>query len=207
MGKRLLAGFLVMCLLLGGCSADRGSSVSSGTEQDTYSELNQVQATEEPTEEELIKLVDQAMYDICDLAFNDMSIVLDNVFNGNIECDYSNQVIIDGISYQWTSRQYSEIVDYYSQTFTGEPLDWILASRYMDVDGSLYAFAGGGATAVFCTVKSIEKLEDNSYCATCQWPSGDSETYFSIQKTDAGYRISSISYRPSILYLENLRED
>lgn len=121
MGKRLLAGFLVMCLLLGGCSADRGSSVSSGTEQDTYSDLNQVQATEEPTEEELIKLVDQAMYDICDLAFNDMSIVLDNVFNGNIECDYSNQVIIDGISYQWTSRQYSEIVDYYSQTFTGEP--------------------------------------------------------------------------------------
>lgn len=118
MGKRLLAGFLVMCLLLGGCSADRGSSVSSGTEQDTYSDLNQVQATEEPTEEELIKLVDQAMYDICDLAFNDMSIVLENVFNGNIECDYSNQVIIDGISYQWTSRQYSEIVDYYSQTFT-----------------------------------------------------------------------------------------
>lgn len=30
MGKRLLAGFLVMCLLLGGCSADRGGSVSSG---------------------------------------------------------------------------------------------------------------------------------------------------------------------------------
>ena len=28
MGKRLLAGFLTMCLLLGGCSADRESSTS-----------------------------------------------------------------------------------------------------------------------------------------------------------------------------------
>ena len=28
MGKRLLAGFLAMCLLLGGCSANRGSSAS-----------------------------------------------------------------------------------------------------------------------------------------------------------------------------------
>ena len=28
MGKRLLAGFLAMCLLLGGCSADRGGSDS-----------------------------------------------------------------------------------------------------------------------------------------------------------------------------------
>ena len=28
MGKRLLAGFLTMCLLLGGCSADRESPTS-----------------------------------------------------------------------------------------------------------------------------------------------------------------------------------
>ena len=37
MGKRLLAGVLALCLLLGGCSMDRGGSVSSGIEETALS--------------------------------------------------------------------------------------------------------------------------------------------------------------------------
>ena len=36
MGKRLLAGFLTMCLLLGGCSADRGSLASLVDESSSH---------------------------------------------------------------------------------------------------------------------------------------------------------------------------
>ena len=41
MGKRLLAGFLTMCLLLGGCSADRGSSalLVDESSRDAYCDL------------------------------------------------------------------------------------------------------------------------------------------------------------------------
>ena len=94
-------------------------------------------STEEPTEEELIALLDRAMNDITHLATNDTADVLNDIFEGDIDCRYSDvdkRINIDGYDYQWTSRPYSDIVDYYSQSFTGEPLEWILASRFADVD-------------------------------------------------------------------------
>lgn len=78
---------------------------------------------EEPTESELTELFDRAMYEINNLATTEIDYLLSEIFEGDIECDYSNQITINGVPYQWTSRRYSELVDYYSQTFTGEALD------------------------------------------------------------------------------------
>ncbi len=159
---------------------------------------------EEPSEEELIPLFEKAMNEIISLATNPTDDVLRDIFDKEIKCDYMNQVIVDDTPYQWTSRQYSELVNYYSQTFTGEALDWLLDTSFTDVDGVLYAFAGGGATGWQSKAVSVEKLDGNTYKGTYlayhSTPEGEEEsTIFSIEKTDAGYRISSIDYRPDLL--------
>lgn len=159
---------------------------------------------EEPTEEELTELFDKAMYEINDLATTEIDYLLSEIFDGDIECDYSNQVTINGVPYQWTSRRYSELVDYYSQTFTGEALYWLLTSNFADVDGVLYGFAGGGASGILSKAISIEKLEGNTYQATYEntYVSGSTEecsTTFTIEKTNDGYRVSDIAHRPYFL--------
>lgn len=159
---------------------------------------------EEPTESELTELFDRAMYEINNLATTEIDYLLSEIFDGDIECDYSNQITINGVPYQWTSRRYSELVDYYSQTFTGEALDWLLTSNFADVDGVLYGFAGGGASGILSKAVSIEKLEENTYQATYEntYVSGSTEecsTTFTIEKTDDGYRVSDIAHRPYFL--------
>ena len=178
---------------------------TSESETENSADDSLQQNEEEPTEEELIELLDKAMNEINSLATNPTDDVLFfDIFDRDIECDYSNQIIIDGIPYQWTSRQYSELVDYYSQTFTGEALNWILDTRFADVDGVLYAFAGGGATGTYSKAVSIEKLEQNTYRAHYQMFSinglaYEDDTTFSIEKTDAGYKVSDIDHRPDLL--------
>ena len=120
---------------------EKSQNPSEKEEPTNEEEFTEEESTEEePTEEELMELFDKAMYEINNLATTEIDYLLREIFDGDIECDYSNQVIIDDIPYQWTSRQYSEVVDYYSQTFTGEALDWLLNSRFADVDGVLYCF-------------------------------------------------------------------
>ena len=53
MRKRLLAGVLAMCLLLGGCSADRESSVSSGIEEAALS--SDLDESKEPADDKTIQ--------------------------------------------------------------------------------------------------------------------------------------------------------
>ena len=189
-------------------NSDFDSSEKQEKSQDTSEEdnlTNEEESIEEDlTEEELIPLFEKAMNEIINLATNPTDDVLRDIFDGNIECDYSNQITIDGISYQWTSRQYSELVDYYSQTFTGEALDWLLDTSFTNVDGVLYAFAGGGATGWQSKAVSVEKLDGNTYkgiyLAYHSTPEGEEEsTTFSIEKTDAGYRVSDIAYHPYFL--------
>lgn len=159
---------------------------------------------EEPTKSELTELFDRAMYEINNLATTEIDYLLSEIFDGDIECDYSNQITINGVPYQWTSRRYSELVDYYSQTFTGEALDWLLTSNFADVDGVLYGFAGGGASGIVSKAVSIEKLEENTYQATYEntYVSGSTEecsTTFTIEKNDDGYRVSDIAHHPYFL--------
>ncbi len=177
---------------------------TSESETENSADDSLQQSEEEPTEEELIELLDKAMNEINSLATNPTNDVLYDIFGEDIEFDPLNQVIIDDITYQWTSRQYSELVDYYSQTFTGEALNWILNTRFADVDGVLYGFLGGGATGTYSKAVSIEKLEENTYRAHYQMFSlnvliYEDDTTFSIEKTDAGYRVSDIDHRPDLL--------
>lgn len=204
----ILITLVILCLLL---VTNRLGGLGQSEEKQTtmIEELGQKEGQkpseeEEPTEEELIPLFEKAMNEIISLATNPTDDVLRDIFDKEIECDYMNQIIVDDTPYQWTSRQYSELVDYYSQTFTGEALDWLLDTSFTDVDGVLYAFAGGGATGWQSKAVSVEKLDGNTYKGTYlayhSTPEGEEEsTIFSIEKTDAGYRVSDIAYHPDLL--------
>lgn len=204
----ILITLVILCLLLvtnrlGGLgqSEEKQTTMMEALEQ---KEGQKPSEEEEPTEEELIPLFEKAMNEIISLATNPTDDVLRDIFDKEIECDYMNQIIVDDTPYQWTSRQYSELVDYYSQTFTGEALDWLLDTSFTDVDGVLYAFAGGGATGWQSKAVSVEKLDGNTYKGTYlayhSTPEGEEEsTIFSIEKTDAGYRVSDIAYHPDLL--------
>lgn len=205
----ILITLVILCLLL--VTNRLGALGQSEKEKQTtmMEELEQKESQnpgeeEEPTNEELLPLFEKAMNEIISLATNPTDDVLRDIFDKKIECDYMNQIIVDDTPYQWTSRQYSELVDYYSQTFTGEALDWLLDTSFTDVDGVLYAFAGGGATGWQSKAVSVEKLDGNTYKGTYlayhSTPEGEEEsTIFSIEKTDAGYRVSDIAYHPDLL--------
>ncbi|WP_419169985.1 hypothetical protein [Negativibacillus massiliensis] len=205
----ILITLVILCLLLvtdrlGALSQSKEEKQETMIEELEQKESQNLGEEEEPTEEELLPLFEKAMNEIISLATNPTDDVLRDIFDKEIECDYMNQVIIDDIPYQWTSRQYSELVDYYSQTFTGEALDWLLDTSFTDVDGVLYAFAGGGATGWQSKAVSVEKLDGNTYKGTYlayhSTPEGEEEsTIFSIEKTDAGYRVSDIAYHPDLL--------
>lgn len=205
----ILITLVILCLLLvtdrlGALSQSKEEKQETMIEELEQKESQNLGEEEEPTEEELLPLFEKAMNEIISLATNPTDDVLRDIFDKEIECDYMNQVIIDDIPYQWTSRQYSELVDYYSQTFTGEALDWLLDTSFTDVDGVLYAFAGGGATGWQSKAVSVEKLDGNTYkgiyLAYHSTPEGEEEsTIFSIEKTDAGYRVSDIAYHPDLL--------
>lgn len=204
----VLITLVILCLLL---VTDRLGALGQSEEKQAtmMEELAQKESQnpseeEEPTDEELLPLFEKVMNEIISLATNPTDDVLRDIFDKEIECDYMNQIIVDDTPYQWTSRQYSELVDYYSQTFTGEALDWLLDTSFTDVDGVLYAFAGGGATGWQSKAVSVEKLDGNTYKGTYlayhSTPEGEEEsTIFSIEKTDAGYRVSDIAYHPDLL--------
>lgn len=205
----ILITLVILCLLLvtdrlGALSQSKEEKQETMIEELEQKESQNLGEEEEPTEEELIPLFEKAMNEIISLATNPTDDVLRDIFDKKIECDYMNQIIVDDTPYQWTSRQYSELVDYYSQTFTGEALDWLLDRSFTDVDGVLYAFAGGGATGWQSKAVSVEKLDGNTYKGTYlayhSTPEGEEEsTTFSIEKTDAGYRVSDIAYHPDLL--------
>ena len=205
----ILITLVILCLLLvtnclGALGQSEEEKQTTMIEELGQKEGQKPSEEEEPTEEELIPLFEKAMNEIISLATNPTDDVLRDIFDKEIECDYMNQIIVDDTPYQWTSRQYSELVDYYSQTFTGEALDWLLDTSFTDVDGVLYAFAGGGATGWQSKAVSVEKLDGNTYKGTYlayhSTPEGEEEsTTFSIEKTDAGYRVSDIAYHPDLL--------
>lgn len=205
----ILITLVILCLLLvtnrlGALGQSEKEKQATMIEELGQKESQNPSEEEEPTDEELLPLFEKAMNEIISLATNPTDDVLRDIFDKKIECDYMNQIIVDDTPYQWTSRQYSELVDYYSQTFTGEALDWLLDTSFTDVDGVLYAFAGGGATGWQSKAVSVEKLDGNTYKGTYlayhSTPEGEEEsTIFSIEKTDAGYRVSNIAYHPDLL--------
>lgn len=93
---------------------------------------------EEPTEEELTELFDKAMYEINYLATEMPTFVVSQIFDHEMEFYYDDEIIIDNFPFVRTSKQYSELKEYYEQIFTGEALDWLMSTKFADVDGTLY---------------------------------------------------------------------
>ncbi len=163
-------------------------------------------AAEGPTEEELEKLFRSVMHEIQELAFEDPTYVIGQIFGGDIEFDYDDRVTFDHFEYIRTTRQYSELENYYGHFFTGEALDWIMSTKFLDVDGVLYLWPGGGATGIGYWSISIENLQGDTYQAAWESSIGEHNTVFTVEKTDAGYRVSSIDYCPDFLDREVLKK-
>lgn len=118
---------------------------------------------------------------------------------------------IDSFAFARTSKNYSELVEYYGNIFIDEALEWILSTKFADMDGTLYLRIDGGASGVGTELLSIEKLKENTYRSNYLriYVSGESDeesTVFEVKKTDTGYRISNIDYHPDLLGRELLRD-
>lgn len=86
--------------------SDSAQQREEPSEEENYTnekEVTEEESTEEgPSEEELIELFEQAMNKILSLATNPTDDVLFfDIFNRDIERDYSNPITIDGFPYGW----------------------------------------------------------------------------------------------------------
>ncbi len=158
---------------------------------------------DEPSKEELEGLFTGAIHEIDSLAIDDPVGNLQRIFD-NIEIFWDDVSTIEQIPYVKTSLPYNDLVDYYGKIFTDEELDWVLSRKYMDCDGVVYCSLLGGMTGSGIRFVSVEKITDNTYKATyvrieINHEEKEQYTTFSVKKTDAGYRISSIDYHPSVL--------
>lgn len=149
---------------------------------------------EEPTYEELEELFNNAMHEINELATEDTTFIVSQIFNHEIEIYYDDEIVIDNFHYVRTSKQYSELENYYEQTFTGEALDWIMSTRFRDVDDILYCRTFGGASGRGFKFLSLEKIQENNYMgkylAYHTVKEGEEEsTIFEVKKSmpDIGY--------------------
>ena len=209
MKKQMLAAMLITSLLLSGCDqTGEASSSSDLSEASCSSAVNnaseETSDEEEPTDEELIELFSNAMYEINELATVEPTLIVSLTFDHEVEIDYSDTITIKPYSYVRTSRRYSELEDHYAQFFTGETLDWIMSTKFADIDGTLYCCLSGGASSRGFKFLSLEKLQGNTYKGTYlayhTVKEGEEEsTVFEVKKTDAGYRISNIDYHPDPL--------
>lgn len=160
--------------------------------------------------EELGSLFKKAMHDINKLATDDTwaTLKLFIFHDEGIEIYDHDYIKRNGFQYLRTSQPYSKLADYYGEVFTGDALEWILGSKFFDVNGRLYCCTAGGASGIGVDLISIEELGENTYQATYWLSVEQSQTYntlFEVQQTDAGPRISSIDYCPDFFnYFPNL---
>lgn len=209
---------LLVCFLLSGCAQTQGVSPSSSnplgdTSQPFSKEESKEEPSaseEEPTESVLEELFCDAMFEINDLATEDPQDCMRRIFSDTEVYD-DDQVTIDSFAFARTSKNYSELVEYYGNIFIDEALEWILSTKFADMDGTLYLRIDGGASGVGTELLSIEKLKENTYRSNYLriYVSGESDeesTVFEVKKTDAGYRISNIDYHPDLLGRELLRD-
>ncbi len=118
------------------------------------------------------------------------------------DIEFSREIVeINQEFYCETSMDFDKIVEYYSTVFTGEALEWVPATKFLNVDGKLYCCVVGGTSGWSVRDVSVEKIGPNTYQATFFTACGPEEaakrqSNFEIKKTDAGYRISSIDYCP-----------
>lgn len=159
----------------------------------------------------LEELFCDAMFEINDLATEDPQDCMRRIFS-DIEVYDDDQVTIDSFAFARTSKNYSELVEYYGNIFIDEALEWILSTKFADMDGTLHLRIDSGASVVSTELLSIEKLKENTYRRQlfgCIYVSGESDeesTVFEVKRLTAGYRISNIDYHPDLFGRELLRD-
>ena len=218
---RLISLLLDISVLLAFSACSRSTEPTSPSEEQQSTQAQENQPTsesetedsaddssqkneEEPTEEELIELLDKAMNEINYLATESTDFIVSQIFNHEMEFYYDEEIFINDFPYIKTSKQYHNLENYYGQFFTGKAIDWIMSKRFADIDGILYCSEYAGASGFSSKATSIEKLERNAYLVHYQLFGIDDtphegSTTFSIEKTDAGYRVSDIDHRPDLL--------
>lgn len=203
--------FIVITLLIGcilcGCSQNRAENSASqnSTVEETSTSLPDSTSAEKSSdpdalsETEIVQLFCDAMTEINHLATEDPSDNLKHIFNDVKILD--GVATVNQIPYIETSLPYDELINYYGSIFTDDALDWVLSTKYTNINGMVYCSSVGGMSGIGFTFVSIENLQENTYQGTYLTGSSEEEqhTTFSIKETDAGYRISSIDYRPAAL--------
>ena len=153
--------------------------------------------TEGPAQEEAEALFTAAMEEIRNLASEDPQSLLRSIFP-DIEIS-GDEMAVDGVPYVRTSLACEELAGYYGETFTGEALEWVLSTKFADVDGAVYcSLVGGQSGGSFQTV-SVEPLEGNAWEGRYLSSGEECTTVFEVEETAGGWRIAAIDYRPGSL--------
>ena len=168
---------------------------STPLEEDASQPAASEEAQEGPTEEEAQALFTAAMEEIRALATEDPQSLLRSIFPG-IEIS-GDEMAVDGVPYVRTTLTCEELAGYYGETFTGEALEWVLSTKFADVDGAVYcSLVGGQSGGAFQTV-SVEPLEGNAWEGRYLSSGEEQTTVFEVEETAGGWRVASIDYRPA----------
>ena len=97
--------------------------------------------------------------------------------------------------------------DYYAKIFTGEPLDIILSTYFLEIDGKVYALYLDGVSGAIITNIEIKLIAENGgkyiYETAYQYVWWDDEgeliydgdlARFAIEKVENEYRISNMDF-------------
>jgi len=185
-----LAIILTMTIFVAACS--NNSAPSNLTTNSTASEDESI------TDTEVVELFERAVDEIIFLASEDPLYVISKNLE-NVEVIY-DETYIDGNAFYETTATFKELQDFYSNLFTGDALNWILSTKFADVDGVLYVSPAGGATGWRISNLEITLISQNgdTYTYEAVFNEFDITTtsQFAIERTENGYRISSIDYVP-----------
>ena len=206
---RFLVAAVVLCLCLGACSEHSSNSIenesaspSNIAEADTSSKTEELSG-DEPTYEQLEKLFCDALFEINSLATEDPCDYIKHMF-GDIEIYAEDCITVNQLPYARTSLNYNRLAEYYANFFTDEALEWILSTKFVNIEDTVYCCMVGGKTGGNIQLLSISKLQKNTYNAAFLYNYGvnqseEKSSVFEIKETDAGYRISSMDYHPASL--------
>ncbi len=110
---------------------------------------------------------------------------------------------IDGAMYYETTAAFQDLQDYYAELFTGDALTWILSTKFVDIDGTLYCSLTGGATGWNIADLTVTQIGQDGgsyhYEATFTEFENTKSSRFTVVNTDNGYRISNIDYTAYLL--------
>lgn len=184
-----LGVFFIVFLILAGCAFTQNPSQSLPNEE--YDALASTAKT----------LFDQATEEIILLASEDPRDVV-HIILGDVEI-YNVVMIKNEHVYFKTSAKFEDLQNYYAATFTGKALEWILSTKFTEAEGTLYCDIAGGATGWSISNTEVTILEQNDDIYKCKATFNVQNisdiSYFTIQQTEDGYRVSEIDYIPNLL--------